>query len=67
MIFEGIAYDITEFKGSHPGGSSALKVFQGQIIDEPFNAQGHSLKARDILLSLPTVGYIIGERVGYYC
>jgi cytochrome b involved in lipid metabolism len=45
VIFEGVVYDVTEFKNDHPGGSKIIVKELGKNVEEPFEEEGHSKAA----------------------
>mmetsp|Transcript_42859 Transcript_42859/g.100517 ORF Transcript_42859/g.100517 Transcript_42859/m.100517 type:complete len:983 (-) Transcript_42859:73-3021(-) len=43
---DGIAYDVTKFLDSHPGGKAVLKKYAGQDASAAFHKIGHSQRAQ---------------------
>ena len=46
VIWKNKVYDATKFIPLHPGGKKILEREIGKRIDEPFEAEGHSDKAK---------------------
>ena len=46
VLFEGIVYDVSEYMSIHPGGADLIEEYLGKSIDDAFNNQEHSKRAR---------------------
>lgn len=57
VLFEGVVYNVSDFKNKHPGGLERIETNFGKCIDEPFNEQLHSKYARTRFKKFPIVGY----------
>ena len=62
ILYNGVVYDVNNFKMEHPGGNKTIEAEFGKNIEEPFEEEGHSKKARMMIKTLPIVGYIQGTK-----
>ena len=46
----------------HPGGNKVIEAEFGKDMEEPFEEEGHSKRARGMIKTLPIVGYIQGSK-----
>jgi cytochrome b involved in lipid metabolism len=56
VIFEGVVYNVKEYKNLHPGGTTYLEENFGKHIDELFIEYEHTMSAKSIFRDLPLVG-----------
>mmetsp|Transcript_97694 Transcript_97694/g.203876 ORF Transcript_97694/g.203876 Transcript_97694/m.203876 type:complete len:997 (+) Transcript_97694:85-3075(+) len=61
---DGIAYDVSGFVSSHPGGAATLERFGGRDATEAFHRTRHSLKAK-LMMRKFAVGAIIKREEKY--
>ena len=53
IIFEGVVYNVSEYKNLHPGGANYLEENFGKHIDELFIEYEHTMSAKSIFRDLP--------------
>lgn len=53
IIFEGVVYNVSEYKNFHPGGANYLQENFGKHIDELFIEYEHTMSAKSIFRDLP--------------
>ena len=53
IIFEGVVYNVSEYKNLHPGGVNYLEENFGKHIDELFIEYEHTISAKSIFRDLP--------------
>uniref|UniRef100_A0A7S3MVI9 Fatty acid 2-hydroxylase n=1 Tax=Strombidium inclinatum TaxID=197538 RepID=A0A7S3MVI9_9SPIT len=56
VVFENIVYDVTEYMGTHPGGSEFIENELGTHIDEKFEEAEHTKSARKLFKDIPSLG-----------
>lgn len=56
VLFEGVVYNVSEYKDIHPGGSNYLEDNLGKNIEELFKEFEHTNSAKAIFKDLPVVG-----------
>ena len=61
VLFEGVVYNVGEYKDVHPGGSNYLEDNLGKNIDELFKEFEHTNSAKAIFKDLPVVGALISQ------
>ena len=53
IIFEGVVYNVSEYKNLHPGGVNYIEENFGKHIDELFIEYEHTISAKSIFRDLP--------------
>jgi cytochrome b involved in lipid metabolism len=61
VLFEGVVYNVGEYKDVHPGGSNYLEDNLGKNIDELFKEFEHTKSAKAIFKDLPIVGILSSQ------
>ena len=56
VLFEGVVYNVADYKVDHPGGPEYLERHFGENIEEPFEEAEHTKSARKQFQKLPVVG-----------
>lgn len=52
IIYQGVVYDVADYKDTHPGGSEKIEEFMGKNIEKPFEEAEHTKAARNIFQDL---------------
>lgn len=61
VLFEGLVYDVKDYKDQHPGGPEYLMERLGKNIDEDFYDAEHTKSALRLFKDLPLVGKLVKE------